>query len=88
MKAINMLNNKGKAISDQTIIDADHGKYFQSYSSTIAYICDHTGAILLDEKFWSYSQTTSKYRNRFLGLTSAETKAKIKSGKIKLTNLN
>ena len=48
----------------------------------------NTIVVELDAKKWDYSVTTSKYRNRFLGETTAQTKAKIKSGEYILTNLN
>lgn len=44
--------------------------------------------ITLDEYYWNYSRTTSKYRSQFLGETTKETQAKIDSGEYKLANLN
>lgn len=44
--------------------------------------------ITLDEKYWNYSTTTSKYRNQFLGETTDETRKKIASGEYRLANLN
>jgi len=89
VKAWNMDNNRGKAIANQIIIEIDgYHRYFQSYGTMIARIDVKTHKIALDTRYWDYSSTTSKYRNSFLGLTSAETKAMIKSGEITLTNLN
>jgi len=42
----------------------------------------------LDEKYYNYSITTSKYRNSFLCCNSKEVEARIKSGEFILTNLN
>lgn len=64
---------------------------FQSYTSIIATITYWNGELRkveLDEKYWNYSRTTNKYRNEFLGETTKETEAKIKSGEYKLANLN
>jgi len=88
VKANNMLSKNGKAVPNQIVITTGHGQYFQSYNTAIAHVCHNTGQIFLDESKWDYSPTTSRYRNQFLGLTSAETKAKIESGEIKLVNLN
>jgi len=44
--------------------------------------------VLLDKKYWNYSNTTGKYRNIFLNETIKDTKAKIKSGEYILTDLN
>ena len=46
------------------------------------------GRVLLDETYWNYSRTTSRYRNAFLNMTTREIEAKIKSGEFELTNLN
>lgn len=66
-------------------------QYFQSYDSVIVKMeSDPCGpsSVYLDEKYWNYSKTTSKYRNKFLGETTKETQAKINSGEYVLTNLN
>ena len=44
--------------------------------------------ITLDKHFWSYSRTTGKYRNTFLGETKKETLKKIDSGEYELAELN
>jgi len=67
----------------------DSGKpvtYFQSYNSIIVRI--EGSAVVLDCNKWDYSPTTSKYRNIFLGETTKKTRAKIKSGKYVLSDLN
>ena len=74
-------------VKNQFLIHAESGVYFQSYNTIIAFI-DNEGKITLDEDKWDYSVTTSKYRNKFTGLTTQETKSKIKYGLIQLSDLN
>ena len=74
-------------VKNQFIIHTESGTYFQSYNTIIAFI-DNEGKITLDEDKWDYSVTTSKYRNKFTGLTTQETKKKIESGEIQLVDLN
>jgi len=63
---------------------------FQSYDHTIVEIISWSDRedVRLDEKYWNYSTTTGKYRNKFLGEDRKETEKKIKAGIYKLTNLN
>jgi len=99
MKVSNMKNSTGNAIPNQFIItDAGYDtlgnsikkEIFQSYSTIIAKrtVWKEETKIELDREKWNYSSTTSKYRNIFLNLTTAETKEAIKNGSITLTNLN
>ena len=85
-----LLGRTGKPVANQYVIEDDQGNtYFQSYDSIIAKIPDlHRFEIVLDEKYWNYSVTTSKYRNQFLGESTKETQAKINSGEYKLVDLN
>lgn len=95
----NMVSKKsGREVANQFIIEEKGGILgnfnirltFQSYGSVIAVMTvwnDET-RIVLDEKYWNYSTTTSKYRNQFLGETTKETENKIKDGTYQLTNLN
>jgi len=71
----------------QFIINTNDGEYFQSYNSIIAHRSNDWG-IFLDEKYWDYSKTTGKYRNKFLNETKKETEKRIKNGDYKLVNLN
>jgi len=87
MKCSQMISNKGNAIANQFLIYANNGVYFQSYKSIIA-LKQNDGTIVLSEKYWDYSKTTSKYRNIFLGETSDQTKYQIKIGNYKLQKLN
>ena len=67
-------------------------EWLQSYDSIIVRRCENEEVfsknIYLDQKYWNYSKTTSKYRNKFLGETTKETQAKIDSGDYILTDLN
>lgn len=87
IKCEQMISNKGNSIANQFLIYANNGVYFQSYRSIIA-LKQNDGTIVLSEKYWDYSQTTSKYRNIFLGETTEQTRYQIKIGNYKLQKLN
>jgi len=98
-KVSNMISDKGNLIENQFILKdystdkvEKHttlvGKAFQSYDSVIAFKPCNSLKIYLDVNKWDYSNTTAKYRNRFLGMTTAEVKRSIKDGDIKLVDLN
>ena len=76
----------GGPVANQFIIYTIEGEYFQSYDSIIAF--NNNGKITLDDYYWDYSRTTSKYRNEFLGEGIADTRVKIKSGEYILADLN
>ena len=78
----------GREVSNQFEIQTSEGRFFQSYDSIIVFIPADGSKIQLDERYWNYSKTTSKYRNEFLRETTKETQAKIDSGVYKLVNLN
>ena len=82
------LKNYGKPLSH--VIFSPEATYFQSYESTIVktYWKDGRRQVALDEYYWNYSKTTSKYRNLFLGETKKETEKKIASGEYELVDLN
>lgn len=87
MKVSNITGVKGNKIANQFIIRDDNGvEYFQSYKSIIAKVSN--GQVYLDEFYYDYSRTTSKYRNLFLGLNSKQIEDKIKNNEFILTNLN
>ena len=96
MNVQNMTSSNGNKVANQfTVIDDIGNEYFQSYNSIIAKIpktyFSFNGLyqkIELDSKYWNFSNTTSKYRNKFLNETTKETMAKIKSGEYKLVDLN
>ena len=93
IKAKNIISDRGNPITNQIIID-DNKKdteTFQSYNSIIAvkgWTKDGKRKVTLDDYYWNFSRTTSKYRNLFLNETTQETKKKIKDGIYKLANLN
>jgi hypothetical protein len=68
-------------------LDDAGNRFFQSYDSIIAKV-NKRDEIILDEKYWDYSRTTSKYRNDFLNMTTKEIKQQIEDGRIRLENLN
>ena len=78
--------NQPWGVSNQLRIETNDAIYFQSYDSIIARI--QGGEVTLDKKFWNFSTTTSKYRNKFLGETTAETQKKIDAGVYVLDDLN
>ena len=87
MKVRNMRSPRtGIEVANQFIIEFNGQTIFQSYDVIIA--IKEGRKIVLDKNYWDYSRTTSKYRNAFTGLTTEETKKAIKSGEIKLLDLN
>lgn len=83
-----MVSSRGNIIPNQFTIDDGDRILFQSYKSIIAIKYPYTRQVILDNGTWNYSNTTSKYRNIFLGETTKETTAKIKDGTYELSNLN
>jgi len=86
-KVSNMIGHSGRPVVNQFIISTAEAIYFKSYNSIIVKQCFNDG-VFLEENYWEYSNTTSKYRNLFLNETKKETQAKIDSGEYKLTDLN
>ena len=87
MKVKNMESPRtGNPVANQFIIEDGGKTVFQSYDTIIA--VKKNGKITLDKNYWDYSATTSKYRNKFTGLNTEETRKAIKAGEIKLENLN
>ena len=87
MKVSNLISKSGNNVANQFEILTDSARFFQSYNSIIAKV-DNDNNITLDSHYWDYSKTTSKYRNMFLNMTTADIKKDIKLGNIKLDNLN
>ena len=89
MKATNMTSNNGNKVPNQFIIQTPSARYFKSYDSIIVKTTFIEGkrTVFLDEKYWNFSKTTSKYRSEFLGENKAETQKKINSGEYILTDL-
>ena len=86
MKIKNLTSPKGNEVPNQFQIETPTATYLQSYDSIIAKI--ERGITYLDERFWNYSKTTSKYRSIFLGESTKETQNKITNGVYVLTDLN
>ena len=86
MKVSNMQSRKGNDVPNQFEIETETGRMFQSYRSMIASI--DNGIVTLDEYYWNYSRTTSKYLSMFLNSSTMETKKRIKDGTYTLANLN
>lgn len=87
IKVENMRSNRSnREVANQFVISMGNAEYFQSYQTIIAKI--EKGITTLDENSWNYSKTTAKYRNMFLGMDTEEIKKQIKTGEIKLKNLN
>ena len=88
MNVKNMTSSNGNKVANQFIVNDLGFKYYQNYNSVIVKIDLLTNDIYLDEKYWNFSNTTSKYRNKFLNETTKQTIAKIKSNEYKLIDLN
>ena len=90
MKISNMTNARGNKVANQFIVHTSEATFFQSYDSMIVKTTWEDGerVVYLDETYWDYSTTTSKHRNAFLGLTSKQVNASVKSGEFKLVDLN
>lgn len=88
IRVAQMKGRTGEPVANQFIIQNGEYEYFQSYQTVIAKRHISAGVVTLDRDRWDYSVTTSKYRNKFLGMDTARIKRGIKSGEIKLINLN
>lgn len=73
---------------DNHVVEVDKGEYFVSYGQTLAFRTKY--GLCLDQNLWDKSQNiyTSRYRNKFTGMDTRQTKAAIKKGEILLLNLN
>lgn len=85
----NMRSRNGNPVPNQFIIFTPEATYFQSYNSIIVKTTFEDGnrVVYLDKDTWDYSVTTARYRSIFLGESTKETKAKIKSGEYQLVSL-
>ena len=85
----NMKSNKGRTVPNQYVIKLNNCDMFQSYETVIA-IRDYDSfnnkyEVYLNKEYYDYSKTTSKYRNKYLGLTTKEIEQKIKAKEFILT---
>lgn len=90
----------GKAVANQFVLSetvnelsGNAKETFLSYGVVVAIreafkSGERDRKVTLDETYWNYSKTTSKYRSQFLGESTKETQSKIDSGEYVLTNLN
>ena len=83
-----MTGRTGAPVANQFIITDGEFEFFQSYKTVIAKRHISAGVVTLDADRWDYSVTTSKYRNKFLGMDTAQIKRDITSGAIALADLN
>jgi len=63
------------------------GTLFQSYNVIVAFT-SYCGNHFIDERYYKYSKTTSKYLSEFFGLTAKEIAKAITSGDIRLCIIN
>ena len=82
----NMISDKGNTIPNQYVIRLDNCDVFQSYETVIAIRDYDLNEVYLNKEYYDYSNTTSKYRNKYLGLTTKETEQKIKAKEFVLVN--
>lgn len=61
MKVFNLTSPRGNQVPNQFEIFEGSKRIFQSYNAVICIV--DGDSIVLDEYYWNYSQTTSKYRN-------------------------
>ena len=65
MKVQNLVNERGNNTANQFVITDNGNVYFQSYTTLIAKV-NNNGHVTLNESYWDYSRTTSKYLYQFL----------------------
>lgn len=89
MKVYNLISKRsGRAVANQYCIICNDGtRYFRSNNANICRIAPD-GTIYLDEYYWNYSKTTSKYLARFLETNNAQIRANVKAGIYKMIDLN
>ena len=76
----NLTTRKGRVAVSQYEIHAIGFTIFQSYSTIIA-VRTAYGHVILDHSWGSWGNTTTRYRNKFLGMNTAETRANLESGR-------
>ena len=71
MKINNLTSPKtNKPVANQVSVEHKGELWFSSYGTTIARYVRKTGKLYLDEYYFNYSVTTSKYLNCFLSENS------------------
>ena len=74
----NMISPKGNYVPNQYVININTYEIFQSYRSIIIINDLKDNSVYLNKDYYDYSNTTSRYRNIFLGITTKEMEQKIK----------
>lgn len=84
-KTIKKIKNLTK---NQVVVQfSDGSEIFNSYGKNIVeYSKNHK--IYFDKKYWNFSNTTSKWRNKYMGVDSKWVKDAIKNGIVKFKDLN
>lgn len=83
-----MTDSNGKYIPHQFIVHEEDTVKFKSYNCIIASRNVKTGEITLDKNLWDWAVTTARYRAKFLGETTRETRKKVLDGVYTLEDLN
>ena len=65
----------------------DGSEVFNSYGKNIVEY-SKGGRIYFDKNYWDFSTTTSKWRNKYMGVDSKWVKDAIKNGIVKFKDLN
>ena len=90
----NMTSRSGNIVPNQVILSDMTGKTFVSYGSKIVYKSKDRAddglplEIVMDDRYWDYSRTTGKYRNEFMNMGVQQVRDHIKTGRIKIGDLN
>jgi hypothetical protein len=90
----NMTSRSGNIVPNQVILSDMTGKTFVSYGSKIVYQSKDRASdglpleIVMDDRYWDYSRTTGKYRNEFMNMGVQQVRDHIKTGRIKIGDLN
>lgn len=80
-----MKSQAGRAVPNQFILEHAGYTWFQSYDTVIAFL--GPDGVVLDPN-WNCSVTTSRWRARFLGESTKETRRKIADGTYTVRSLN
>ena len=80
------LVSKNSTGTYQQFVDDNNRYWCKSYSVWVAR--KGNGEVVIDEKYYKYSVTTSKHIGMFLNESSATIGKLVKDGTIKLVNLN
>ena len=96
IKAFNLRTNSGASAPNQIVITystpTKEYRLFQSYGVLIVRNTldkrTYKRTCELSRNYWSYSRTTARYRNQYLGVDTKQVKKNIKNGVYCLASLN